>query len=133
MFRTRWLRSGWPCGSRARCETFAPTKSIAEAFWQAATQAPQPMHAAASMARSASCFGMGMRVARPARRRCATEMKPPACWMRSKARAVDDQVLEHGKGAGAERLDDDGLAVREMPHVKLAGRRRAIGAVRRCR
>ena len=40
-------------------------KSIAEAFGQAATQAPQPMHAAASMARSASALrhrdGVGVR------------------------------------------------------------------------
>ena len=28
----RWAASGLPWGSRARCETFAPTKSIAEAF-----------------------------------------------------------------------------------------------------
>ena len=34
--------------------------SIAEAFGQAATQAPQPMQVAASKARSASCFGTGV-------------------------------------------------------------------------
>jgi len=34
----------------------AETKSIALAFLQAATQAPQPMHCAASIARSASPF-----------------------------------------------------------------------------
>jgi hypothetical protein len=44
MLTARSSRSGWPCGSSARCETLAPTNSIAEAFLQAATQAPQPMH-----------------------------------------------------------------------------------------
>ena len=38
----------------------AATNSIAEAFGQAATQAPQPMQAAASIACSASAFGTGM-------------------------------------------------------------------------
>jgi len=36
------------------------SESIAEALGQAATQAPQPMHAAASMASSAICAGTGM-------------------------------------------------------------------------
>ena len=33
---------------------------MAEALGHAATQAPQPMHAAASNARSASCLGTGV-------------------------------------------------------------------------
>ena len=45
---------------QARCETFAAVKSIAEAFLHAATQAPQPMQAAESMAASASAFGTRM-------------------------------------------------------------------------
>ena len=32
------------------CETLAPVNNIAEAFGQAATQAPQPIQAAASIA-----------------------------------------------------------------------------------
>ena len=40
-------------GNNARCDTFAETKSMAEEFLQAATQAPQPIQAAASMAISA--------------------------------------------------------------------------------
>ena len=51
---TRWLRSGRPWGRKAICVTLAPTNSIAEAFLQAATQAPQPMHVAESNARSAA-------------------------------------------------------------------------------
>ena len=53
------------------------TNNIAEAFLQAATQAPQPMHCAASMARSAAGFGTGKALASgalPVR----TETKPPA-------------------------------------------------------
>jgi len=37
----------------------AATKRLADAFGQAATHAPQPMHAAASIARSASALGTG--------------------------------------------------------------------------
>jgi hypothetical protein len=44
MLSTRVSRSGWPWGSKPSCETFAETKSMAEAFLQAATHAPQPMH-----------------------------------------------------------------------------------------
>ena len=54
------MRSGWPCGRSARCDTLAPANSIAEAFGQAATQAPQPMQAAASIACSASGLGTGI-------------------------------------------------------------------------
>ena len=58
IFRTirtaRLSRSAWPCGKRPRCETFAETNNIAEEFGQAATQAPHPIQAAASIARSAS-------------------------------------------------------------------------------
>ena len=52
MLRARDSRSGWPCGSRLRWVTLAPVKSIAAPFGQAATQAPQPMQIAASIASS---------------------------------------------------------------------------------
>src|ERR1700744_6485132 len=45
---TRVLRSGPPWGNKARWLPFAETKSKAELFWQAATQAPQPIQAAAA-------------------------------------------------------------------------------------
>ena len=63
MFSTRAVRSGLPCGNSAICETLAPTNSMADAFLQAATQAPQPMQAAASIALSASCLGTGSALA----------------------------------------------------------------------
>ena len=50
---TRSYRSGWPCGKLARWLTLAPVNSIADAFGQLATHAPQPIQAAASNARSA--------------------------------------------------------------------------------
>src|SRR5580765_2651438 len=57
---TRWYRSCCPCGSRARCEIFALMKRWADAFLHAATQAPQPMHAAESIAASDTSFGIRM-------------------------------------------------------------------------
>src|ERR1044072_1327247 len=59
MLRTRRSFSTLPCGRRFRCETLAETKSIADAFLQAATQAPHPMQAAASIARSESDLETG--------------------------------------------------------------------------
>ena len=81
---TRRVAFRLPCGSKARCETFAEVNNIADAFGHAATHAPQPMHAAASIARSASCFGTGIEFASgadPVR----AEMKPPAWMIRSSA------------------------------------------------
>ena len=102
MDRARRSRSGWPCGTRLRCETLAATKSIALAFLHAATQAPQPMHWAASIARSESSLGTGVAFASgtlPVR----TLMKPPACWMRSnderstiRSRCTGNAVARHG-------------------------------------
>src|SRR2546426_2297179 len=63
MFTTRLERSGWPWGRRPRCDAFAATNSIAEALGQAATHAPHPMHAAASIARSASRLDTGIELA----------------------------------------------------------------------
>src|SRR5215218_10799199 len=60
MLSTRFLRSGWPCGSKPRCATFADRKSEAEAFLQAATQAPQAIQAAAANDESAFSFSTGM-------------------------------------------------------------------------
>ena len=57
--RTRRSFSTSPCGSRASWLIFALTKSIAEPFLQAATQAPQPMQLAESIASSAFTFEIG--------------------------------------------------------------------------
>ena len=87
--------------------------STAEAFGQAATQAPQPMHAAASIARSASCFRHRMALASgalPVR----TEMKPPAAMMRSKALRSTTRSLIDREGAGAPRLEIELVAVLEV-------------------
>ncbi len=57
---TRAPRSTCPWGRSARCEILALMNRCADAFLQAATQAPQPMQAAASMARSEMSFAIGM-------------------------------------------------------------------------
>jgi len=53
MARARRAASGRPWGNSASWEIFAPTNSMADALGQAATHAPQPIQAAASMAFSA--------------------------------------------------------------------------------
>ncbi len=113
MSRTRSQRSGWPWGSRASCETLAETKSMAEAFGQAATQAPQPMQAAASMARSAFSLGTGMALASGALP-IGAEMKPPAAMMRSKAPRSTIRSLRTGKA-----LARHGSIVSVSPSLKL--------------
>src|SRR6185503_3426410 len=59
ILRTRACRSTWPWGRCARCATLAEVNRAADAFLHAATQAPQPMHWAASNAASAAGFGIG--------------------------------------------------------------------------
>src|SRR5260370_35330770 len=65
---TRRSFSTLPCGNSPRCETLADTNNIADAFLHAATHAPQPMHAAASIDRSLSTFAIARDLAarRPA-------------------------------------------------------------------
>ncbi len=93
--------------------------SEAEAFGHMATQAPQPMQAAASMARSA--FSLGTRMALPSGALpVATEMKPPAAMMRSKALRSTTRSLTTGKALRAPGLQVQLVAVLEMAHVELA-------------
>ena len=91
-------RSGWPCGSRPRWVTLAAVNSIAEPFGQAATQAPQPMQAAASNAGVGVLLRHrdGVRVGRRAGRRGdeAAGLDDPV-----ERGAVDDQVLDDREGA----------------------------------
>ena len=54
----RRAASTFPCGNSANWLTFADTNSIADPFLHAATHAPHPIHDAASIAKSASRFGM---------------------------------------------------------------------------
>ena len=60
---TRRFASVLPCGRRANWLTLAETKSIAEPFLQAATQAPQPTQVAESIASSATSLGIGRALA----------------------------------------------------------------------
>ena len=82
MFLMRRKRSGWPCGRLPRWVIFAEVNSIADAFGQAATQAPQPMQVALSKALSACNFGARLACASGAEP-VLTEMKPPAWMIRS--------------------------------------------------
>ena len=106
----------------------AAVNSMADAFGQAATQAPQPMHAAASKAASASGLGTRMRCASGAAPVGAV-MKPPDCDDAVERAAVDDEVLDHREGRGAPRLDVDLVAVLEVAHVELARGGRPLGPV----
>ena len=84
MARARFEASTLPWGRSARELTRAATNSIAEPFLQVATQAPQPMHAAASILSSAVSWPMRILFASwadPVR----TEMNPPACRTLSNA------------------------------------------------
>src|ERR1044072_1192364 len=96
MFRTRDLRSGPPCGNKARCDTLAERNNIAELFLQAATQAPQPIQAAAAKAASALSFSTGVALASTALPVLA-EIKPPAAIIRSKAPRSTTRSLITGK------------------------------------
>ena len=96
MLTTRVARSGWPWGRSPRCDTLAATNSIAEALGQAATQAPHPMHAAASIARSASRFGTSVEFASGALPVRAV-MNPPAAITRSNALRSTTRSFTTGK------------------------------------
>ena len=83
---------------------------MAEALGQAATQAPQPMHAAASMACSARSLGDGYRVAV---RGAAGIGGYVAAGLDDlvKGASVDNEVLDHLEGSGAKGLDIEGVAI----------------------
>src|SRR5207245_10470857 len=57
---TRVSRSTSPCGSSTRCEILALVTRCAAACLQAATPAPQPMHAAESIAPSTTARAPGV-------------------------------------------------------------------------
>jgi hypothetical protein len=101
---------------------------MALAFGQAATQAPQPMQAAASIASSA--FGLW------ARDGVAVLGAPGAHGDEAaglddavEGAAVDGEVLDDRERGGAPGLDGDLVAVLELAHVELAGGGAFCGAV----
>src|SRR5471032_150190 len=95
---TRLQRSGCPCGNNAICEILADTNSIADAFLQAATQAPQPIHVAELKASSAITLGIGIALASIVTP-VFTETKPPACWILSNAERSTARSFITGKAA----------------------------------
>ena len=88
-------------------------KSMAEAFGQAATQAPQPMQAAASIARSAFSFGTGIALPSGAPP-VGAETKPPAAMMRSNAPRSTTRSLTTGNASARH-----GSIVSVSPSLKL--------------
>ena len=122
-------RSGWPWGRRLRCASFAAVKSCPAPLGQDATQAPQPMHAAASIARSASSLGTRTRLASGA----LPVVHADVAAGRDdevERRAVDDEVLDEREPGRAPRLDRDDVAVGELAAVELARRGAALRPVR---
>jgi hypothetical protein len=95
-------------------------KSIADALGQAATQAPQPMQAAASNARSAFRLGTGTAWASGAEP-VLTEMKPPAWMIRSKALRSTTRSLMTGNASARHGSMRDRRRRRGTAHVQLAG------------
>ncbi len=128
MESTRVERSGWPCGSSPRCATLAAVNSIAEAFGQAATQAPHPIQAAASIARSASGLGTGSVFASGALP-VETEIKPPAWMIRSNAPRSTIRSLITGNACARHGSSVSVIAVAEVPHMQLADGRGALRPV----
>ena len=92
---------------------------MAEALGQAATQAPQPIQAAASIERSAFSFEIGIALASGAEPLRAL-MKPPAAMMRSKALRSTIRSLTTGKAfarQGSSQRDALTLAARKLVRV----------------
>src|SRR5262245_24057029 len=98
MFNTLDSLSGSPCGNNASWDTLALTNNIALLFLQAATQAPQPIQAAAMKASSASFLSIGIALASTALP-VFTEMYPPAWIILSKASRSTIRSLMTGKAA----------------------------------
>ncbi len=110
-----------PCGKLPRWVIFAPVNSAAEAFGQAATQAPQPMQAAASMAWSAASFETGIAFPSGALP-VDTETYPPDAMMRSNERRSTTKSLITGNGRARQGSSVNVFAVFEVAHCQLANR-----------
>src|SRR6476620_252583 len=83
MLRALFFLSGSPWGNKARWAILAAVNREAEAFLQAATQAPQAIQAAAAKEESAFSFSMGIEFPSTALP-VLIEKKPPAWMIRSK-------------------------------------------------
>src|SRR5579863_294179 len=110
---TRRYRSGWPCGSMPNWLTLAETNSIAEAFLQAATQAPQPMQVAELKASSAITFGIGISFA-SGTPPVFTDTNPPACCILSNDERSTTRSFITGNGPARQ-----GSMVMVCPSWKL--------------
>src|SRR5215203_2865136 len=96
MLSARFFLSGSPWGNKARCAIFAAVYKEAEEFLHAATQAPQPMQAAAPNEASALSFSIGRALPSTALP-VLTEMNPPAWMIRSNEVRSTTKSLITGK------------------------------------
>ena len=96
----------------------AAVYSMAEALGQAATQAPQPMHSAASMESSASSLDTGRLFASgapPGYRDEAARLNDAVEGV-----AVHDEILNDRESLGTPRFEEKGITVLEAAHMELA-------------
>ena len=113
ILRARLPRSCLPSGMSFRCSNFAPVNRCAAPFGHAATQAPQPIHAAKSRAFSASAWFMGRKSASGAVP-AMTEINPPCSSTRSSAER--STTISLTTGYAAER---NGSILILSPSLKL--------------
>ena len=101
---------------------------LAAPFGQAATQAPQPMHSAASIDASATGLGIGIRLASGAPPVGAV-MNPPTSTMRSNAARSTIRSLMIGNAAARHGSTTISSPLLEHAHVQLARGGAALRAV----
>ena len=128
MRSVREYRSAAPWGKRLRWEVLAAVNNWAAELGQAATQAPHPMHAAASKAASDVSLGTGIRLASGAEP-VATVMYPPASIIRSNAERSTTKSRITPNAAARQGSNRDDVPVLEAPHVELTGGRGRLRTV----
>ena len=107
-----------------------PVKSAADAFGHAATHAPQPMHAAASIARSAARLRRPGSRSPPARSRCGSTRSRRTAMIRSRALRSTTRSFSTGNAAARQGSSRSTSPSLEVAHVRLADGRVRERAVR---
>ncbi len=125
----RLSASGRPSGRCLKCPTLAATNSMALAFLHTATQAPQPIQAAAMKEASATCFGTGTLFASGRGFGVYPDVITSLLDAVERA-AVHRQIAYNREGGGPDGLDPDGIARSHCPAKAASGdpgpRRRII-------
>ncbi len=126
MFSTRMSRSGWPWGSKLRWATLAAVNKLGGAVGAGGHTRPT---ADAGRGRQSGVgyvlgyrdqVGLGSRAGRGGD--VAAGGDDPV-----EGGAIDHQVADDREGRGSPWFDRDGGAVRELPHMELAGRGASLG------